>query len=62
MRALLLGRGSSPAAAGATGAAGAAGAAGTAGKQRSSREPSGLRDLSPLPALITAGAARGASR
>jgi hypothetical protein len=32
---------------------------GTAGKQRSPREPSGLRDLSPLPALITAGAARG---
>jgi len=62
MRALLLVRGSSPAAAGATGAAGAAGTAGTGGKQRSPREPSGLRDLSPLPALITAGAARGASR
>ena len=41
---------------------GKAGRAGAAAKQRSLREPSGLRDLSPLPALITAGAARGASR
>jgi putative hydrolase of the HAD superfamily len=56
MRALLLVRGSRPAAIGATGAPGAVG---MAGEQRSPREPSGLRDLSPLPALITAGAARG---
>jgi putative hydrolase of the HAD superfamily len=56
MRALLLVRGNRPVAAGATGAAGPTG---TAARQRSSREPAGLRDLSPLPALITAGAARG---
>ncbi len=62
MRALLLVRGSRTGAAGASGAMGKAGTIGAAAKQRSSREPSGLRDLSPLPALITAGAARGASR
>jgi len=56
MRALLLVRGSRPDAAGANGATGAADAAAS---KRRAREPSGLRDLSPLPALITAGAARG---
>lgn len=59
MRALLLVRGGRQPAAGTLGGAGSSG---PSGKPRPASEPSGLRDLSPLPALITAGtAARGTS-
>ncbi len=50
MRALLLARGPG------------GGPSGVAGKARRSASPAGLRDLTPLPTLISAGAARGASR
>jgi putative hydrolase of the HAD superfamily len=59
MRALLLVRGARHPAAG---PACGAGPSGASVKPRPSSEPAGLRDLSPLPALITAGAARGTPR